>query len=385
MNDIPTTTQGISAFRIFAPLLLALIIISVIYALGIHGEYGNLEELALGENTHAYYAKSGGIPVHCSDLRDAHICLDGFRQRGATRAALWLGNSQLHAINQFRAGDENAPSLLYKKLRSHGLDLLTFSQPNANLQEHYVLFTYLQERLPVRLLILPIVFDDMRENGVRSTIGSALKDSSTRNALETTDTGRRLLFKNLGNGGDENEDTAGLAQTMQDHAERTLNGWLGTNVQAWSDRSNMRGTVFISLYKLRNFLFGIKPTTKRRLIRAIYDENLQALRSILGRASEKDIRIVLYVVPLRNDVEPPYDLSEYEKFKQDIENLARTNRSTLVNLENLVPAEFWGTKASTTLSEDPELDFMHFQGAGHRLLADALDRTIGNTTRDAGQ
>ena len=37
--------------------------------------------------------------------------------------------------------------------------IITFSQPNANLQEHYVLFEYLRHRLPVRTLILPLVFD----------------------------------------------------------------------------------------------------------------------------------------------------------------------------------------------------------------------------------
>ena len=44
----------------------------------------------------------------------------------------------------------------------------------------------------------------------------------------------------------------------------------------------------------------------------------------------------------------------------------------MVNLEGLVPGELWGTKDSTSLDASPELDFMHFQAAGHKLLASKL-------------
>jgi hypothetical protein len=33
-------------------------------------------------------------------------------------------------------------------------------------------------------------------------------------------------------------------------------------------------------------------------------------------------------------------------------------------------------QSSTTLGEGVELDFMHFQGAGHELLADAVERLL---------
>ena len=39
-----------------------------------------------------------------------------------------------------------------------------------------------------------------------------------------------------------------------------------------------------------------------------------------------------------------------------------------------MPNELWGTKNSTTInpSKAEELDFMHFKGDGHRILAEAL-------------
>ena len=43
-------------------------------------------------------------------------------------------------------------------------------------------------------------------------------------------------------------------------------------------------------------------------------------------------------------------------------------------MENLVPEAAWGTKGSTSLAGDEEVDYMHFSYAGHQLLAEALHR-----------
>jgi hypothetical protein len=378
MNDGTQTRPRTSVFLTLAPYGVALIVLIITYALGFQGKQSNFEELALGKNTHSFYAKHGGFPIHCSDLRDAQQCLDGFRERGGQQAVLWLGNSQLHAINQYRVGDKSGAAILFPLLKQGGLDLLTFSQPNANLQEHYVLFTHLQTRLPLRLLILPLVFDDTREDGTRADVATALRDVSTSVALEKTDIGRRILAKNLANAAENSEETAGLAHTVQDHVERAINSWLSSSIPAWSDRPEMRGSIFVGLYKLRNYFFGIKATTKRRFIKSRYAENLLALQSILSRASDKNINVLMYVVPLRNDVQPPYDQFEYDRFKKDVKELAEAEHALLLNLENLVPAEYWGRKDSTTLIDDAELDFMHFQSLGHKLLADELYRTSRN-------
>jgi lysophospholipase L1-like esterase len=147
----------------------------------------------------------------------------------------------------------------------------------------------------------------------------------------------------------------------------------------------MRGSFFVGLYRMRNFLFGIKATSTRRMIKARYDENLAALRAILSRSSDLRIDVLLYIVPLRNDVESPYDKSEYERFKQDVRVLADANHVVLANFEGAVPAKFWGSKASTGLNDDVELDFMHFQGRGHELLAAALREVISEHMPGSGR
>ena len=98
------------------------------------------------------------------DRRTRTRCIRGAKQSGTATVFLWLGNSQLHAINQFKPGDVNAPPILFDRLRARNEYLVTFSEPNASLQEQLVLFSYLLPRLEPKALILPIVFDDFRES-----------------------------------------------------------------------------------------------------------------------------------------------------------------------------------------------------------------------------
>ena len=70
---------------------------------------------------------------------------------------MWLGNSQLHAINDYRDGQKTSPMIFFKKAKKQKQYVLSLSQPNANLQEHLILTAHLVEKLPIEYLILPIV------------------------------------------------------------------------------------------------------------------------------------------------------------------------------------------------------------------------------------
>jgi hypothetical protein len=58
--------------------------------------------------------------------------------------------------------------------------------------------------------------------------------------------------------------------------------------------------------------------------------------------------------------------------KAEVQRLAQDNRATLINLENLVPADLWGTYVAQNI------DFMHFQGKCHQLPAQALFSYVKN-------
>lgn len=335
----------------------------------------NFEDAAtLGVQTSSVFTRVGSHAIHCMDSRDAADCIAGAVERAAKTSVLWLGNSQLHAVNQLLPGETNAVPMLFDSLARHGLDLVTFSQPNASLQEHYVLFEYLRKQLPLRVLILPVVFDDFREEGLREEVAALARNESMALRLTDTEIGRRLLA--LSRSTSQDQETAGIAKTMQEKAERALNSWLNEHSPLWAARPTIRGEIFIGLYRLRNTLFGIKATSKRKMIPGRYKDNWAALQELLTVASRSGISVFVYVAPLRSDVEIPYDKTEYAQFKTDLEELASQHGATYSNLESLVPAKFWGRKDATGFGDGPELDFMHFQAGGHKILAARLDELV---------
>ena len=90
------------------------------------------------------------------------------------------------------------------------------------------------------------------------------------------------------------------------------------------------------------------------------------------------INTLVYIPPIRNDVKIPYDKKEYIDFKNEVKNIAQVYNANFVDLDNIVPGEHWGLKGSTNIGEDLELDFMHFQYDGHKILADTLLNHINN-------
>jgi hypothetical protein len=238
-----------------------------------------------------------------------------------------------------------------------------------------VLFEYLKKRLPLEFIILPVVFDYLRENKLRIKIAQALADADTKTALEQTDIGRRILAEH-GEPTDVSEDMAALKDTIQEHSETTLNNWLDKHSNLWALRPEIRGTILTYLHVLRNTVFGIKATSKRRVILGRYIANMAALSAMIDSAKASSLDVLLYIVPLRNDVDIPYMAEEYNSFKKEIKQFAINKDIAFANLENLIPGQLWGMKGSTTLGGEPELDFMHFQIAGHQLLANALYQAI---------
>jgi hypothetical protein len=342
------------------------------------GSQIRLEEFALAENTKTSMASVGNKKIHCSDLKDLNLCIEGYKiDRNNSPVILWLGNSQLHAINQYQLGNETAAPQIYRILKEYNFHTLTLSQANANLQEHYLLFAYLLDRLPLKTLILPIVFDDMRENEIRTDIQSVLKDQASYKKINETLSGKSLMTRYSGKDLADNKSNV-LNDTKQTEFENLLDENLGKIWPLWTKRDIFRGELFGRLYLLRNSIFGIKATTTRKMIKGNYVKNIHAYQDILKLASENKVKVLVYIPPIRNDIKIPYDVKEYNSFKNEIKNIAEEYKVYFTSLEDLVPSEFWGRKASANLKGDEEVDFMHFQVEGHRLLAEAIFLEISN-------
>lgn len=321
------------------------------------------EEFGLGPQTTSVFVDVDGREVHCSVVKSTKPCISSLLALSPTRTALWLGNSQLHAINQYQKGQRTAPAVLHEALLENGVYLVTYSQPNANLQEHFEVFKYLADKIGVDTLILSLVFDDTREDGIRENLLPVPENSISLQNVETvTDQHDHEISKEL----------TGLDGSIQSGIERQLTAWLSMHSTLWEARPELRGGLFGILYKCRNWLFGITPNSKRKIIRSRYKKNLEAFSLILASSKAKGIQVIPYIVPIRNDVELPYLSDEYKSFKTETSKIAAVYGFSVLDFEDVVPAKFWGNKDATGTSSLPEIDFMHFQESGHVLLASKL-------------
>ena len=282
---------------------------------------------------------------------------------------LWLGNSQLHAINQATKGDHTSPYWLRTLLPAPDHTLaLGFSLPNANLQEHLALALYVESRIPIRGVIIPLVFDDLREDGLRDDF-APIFSAEVRQRMAGYPVGKEItvLADAAWRERHPGQENSGLEGFIQKKLEDDLTSGLGMIWPLWQGRPNLRARLMINLYELRNFVFGIKATTVRKMIRPRYARNMAALTVLFKYCHENKIPVLGYIAPIRQDVPIPYDPKEYDAWKTEVRVLATQYSASLINLESLVPPEYWG---KNTYSGD--VDFMHFQGKGHEILAHAL-------------
>ncbi len=340
----------------------------------------NFEDFALGPATSSVFAQKDGFPIHLSKFQTNKInqLKNGWVKRGEKDVLLVLGNSQTHGINQYSPGQVTYNSLLFDSLQSKHLDVLTVSMPNANLQEMLLSFSYMIENFPVKYLVIPLFMDDLREDGIREVFFT--NQIKTRYSIRDTSKIAHKINSQLNDFNSKvtkeanaGSDMAALNETVQEKSEKFLNTQLNRYSQSWRERPNLRGKIFTNLYLLRNTVFGISAQTKRPMIKKRYENNLSAYQSILRIAHKNNIKVLAYIPPIRNDVEIPYVLDEYERFKTQIKAITTSYpNTTFVNLEQIVPAQYWGVKGSTNLFGKEELDFMHFKYEGHLLLFDNL-------------
>ena len=234
--------------------------------------------------------------------------------------------------------------------------------------------------MPVNLLLVELVFDDLREDDLRSDFNEMLTSDVVAGIRRSSSTAESIVGRFLAKrkGVDEKEPPDALSGTLQKPVEQWLNSSLSATWKLWANRPQIEGNIYLALYNLRNFVFGIKPTTVRRMIRARYDMNMESLRDMLDDCRQRGLPVLLYIAPIRQDKPIPYDRAEYSRWKEEVGEITRRFGAYLVNLEQLVPGELWGTYTGD------DIDFMHFQGPGHRLVAEALLPHVKKIIEDRG-
>lgn len=358
---------------------LGLSIITFFTSSGTPKDFG---EFALGKGTASYFAKVRNDPIHLGGIEQLEVqrLMDGWKKRGEKDVILVLGNSQTHGINQYVEGQKSYNHLLFDAFYQE-YDVLALSVPNANLQEFYLAFEYLSQRLPVKRVLIPVFMDDLRDDGIKQYFFSGLEDFKINgNSVIAQQIDEEIAtYKKEAVEKVEDKDFIALEQTIQEKSEKSLNNFFNKHFSIWRSRPTLRGDIFLNLYFLRNTVLGISAQTKRNMIPEKYKKNITALKALVQSATLQKIKPLLYIPPLRTDVEPPYVLTEYAAFKQELKDFVEQNESkgvTFYNFEKIVPGELWGVKEATNLFGGTELDFMHFQYKGHQLLFEELNTAI---------
>jgi len=335
----------------------------------------NFEDLALGETTKSVFGSYEGDKIFCGSIDEAPECLDPAKRRALPAQVLWLGNSQLHAINQPKPDDVTAPIVLARRLRPNEVEVQAMSYPNASLTELTLAWAFQRQDRHIDVLVVPLFLDDTREGSVRDILVPVARRPDIAAILNTTPAGRRIL---AGLPASE-KDATGAAKhgpSLQDRSEAVITAALEACCGFQTMRGQARGQIDIQTYLLRNWLFNVNAQTVRPIIPDVYATNLAALDAMLADAAAQGTRVITYIPPLRQDVSPPYAPADYARFKADTAAIAAQHGATFVNIDGIVPGRFWGTKAATRTGGGPELDFMHFQEPGHVAVAAALAPVI---------
>lgn len=331
----------------------------------------NLEEAAFGQET-AGYAGAGAI--QCQGAASHPRCLSAYRAAGSPPSILWLGNSQLAAVNRIGPGDRNAPAILHERLSARSRYLVTYQMPNANLAEHILMIEAVMPTYRPDIVILPVCYDDIREVGVRADVAALLDQPDLRSRLAASGFGQQVLAS-AGAGVNAPATQGEDPRSVRPKVEAALVGALEARSDLWAKRSAMRGMLGFAIHTLRNKLLGITSQTKRPVDPALYRARMAILDAYLADLRARGVRVLLYVPPYRQNVSGPYVERDYAAFKSEMAAMASRNGANFADLDAVVPGAEWGM-VTDSLFGFSEYDFMHFTGDGHLRLAAAVDQHL---------
>ena len=277
------------------------------------------------------------------------------------KSVLFLGNSQTGSINNFNNKDLDFVSLLNENsfFKKNKIIIRSFWMPNASLKEFAKIYDSLIKcSANPEIFIFPAFLDDTRENSIRESVQN-IDDS----------------FCN--NGKLKNQKTDFIEGNLV-----KLNRKIRVRFKFLNQLQSLNTKFRTDLYKIRNFIFRIKPNSIRKIKRASYFSNISAYEEILASRNKRNLKTIVYIPPLlysntKNKI--PYNKKEYKSFKNKIKEICYKNNCLFFNLESIVEDELWGNKSSTSIiNSQNEIDFMHFTGKGHLRLSEEFSLIIKN-------
>ena len=191
---------------------------------------------------------------------------------------LLLGNSQLGAINQFSEGEINYAQELSIKVDkySNGNYLVrSIWLTNANLAEFELIYLALKEcSTRIDNIILPVFLDDTRVEKIRDSL-------------------KNYSHKICGNSENFKTKQNDPQKLINKSNSARIDDFIINKVWLFDNARNVNSKFRIFLYKLRNFIFRIKASSKRKIVPNSYFKNINSLKRIISlRESENSLSII---------------------------------------------------------------------------------------------
>ena len=287
----------------------------------------NSLEKSIDENLYKYK----NYNIHCAQINIFQNCIEGLISRKNKIKIIFIGNSQLHTINNLKKDQELISEILFKDYINDNIDIITLSLPNINLQETLWILENQLKNVNFSYLILPLVFDDFRERGLRTEFN--IKDIQKK----------------------EKEHNLKIIKARLEHEKNNL--------------------VF-NLYNLRNYIFSINSSTTRRIIKSSYLINFESYEDILYLMKKNNIKTISYFAPVRQEPNKIYDQSEYAKFKDEIINLNIKFSHMIFDLDKSVESKHFG------LIDENNLDYMHINYEGHLALFNEIKNILNSQIKN---
>jgi hypothetical protein len=344
-------------------------------------------EVGLGLNTVAYMTWRGDDMVggNLGDLPALRDAARALRAEGRP-LALWLGASQLYAVNHPEEGARTAVSHAqqFAEARDSDLAYVQIASPNTNL--HELLAGYLafrQEGLLPDVLVLGFTYDDLKEPGIRQTALDHIEPPTAELAERIGPAIARIrearLAEDGGGGAGATEDASPVKRTAtsgtpQERLEDALVAWLEQAWPAYAERSTLRAAAETSWkMPVTTLAFRVLSRPQTIIPDEMQDWNGAALDAFFALTAADGVPLVIYQAPHRPDMRPFFHRRrDYDAYHDALAARCADAGATWLDLETLVPAELWG------MTNNHAPDVFHFREEGHVSLGRAIDDALAS-------
>ena len=372
------------------PLLSFLVLTGIVNVLAWRSSVGlhaaRLDTLMSGQGSgpvHTWSSPTPGPPRYDFSVgEEPGTLLATIPDATARRLIVFSSMSQAYVVNDRKPGDRVFVEIVDDAIEPDGAGAWGFFAPNLT-NEELVLQVLALTRTPKTtpaVLVLGLCFDKYRNIDLRpgyrallaadpelrkswAEVASRYETSRAQAAAKMRSTLEALAVN-----------SATGEESLSTRWDRRFRTAAGTVFPLVANRTELNGYAQQTLFEVRNAVLRIDPTTKRPILRARYEMNLEFLDIAIELAEERGIEPLLYIVPLNPQASSPYVPAEYDEFKVRMRAEAERYGVRLANFEDVVPATDWGEFMGGA-------DFKHFRGAGHEATARALLAEFGDRFR----